>query len=185
MNRIVLLVFSVLIILVLTIQGHGKTENNNFESKRITKSATITLNGTLDDVFPLFGAREEQKWAPQWKPEFIYPKDKPDEKNNIFTVEHKGHGNQKGTVSYCVITEFSKKLSTVSYAIFSDHYITTISIQCNAVADSTTKAHVEYNWTSLDDHGSILIERKSEMLFSDYLASWEGAINLYLKESSK
>lgn len=185
MSRFVLCVFSVLIILIVPLQGHGKMENGNFESKRITKSATITLNGTITDVLPLFGAREEQKWAPHWKPEFIYPKDKPDEKNNIFTVEHKGHGDQKSTVSYCVMTEFSRELNTISYAIFSDHCITTISIQCDAVTDSTTRALVEYNWTSLDDHGSILIEHKSERLFSDNLAGWQDAINLYLKESRK
>jgi len=158
-------------------------DNNDFQPKRITKSATITLNGAIDDVLPLFGAREEQKWEPDWKPEFIYPRDKPDERNNVFKTEHKADGFHQSIVSYWVMTEFSKELNRVSYAIFSGHEISTISIQCDAVSDRTTAAAVEYVMTSLDDHGDRLIELESEKTFSQDLADWENAINQYLRES--
>ena len=163
-------------------QGCGKMDNSNFEAKRITKSATITLNGAIDDVLPLFGAREEQKWEPDWKPEFIYPIDKADEKNNVFKTEHKG-GIHQDIVSYWVMTEYSIEFKMVSYAIFSDHDITTINIQCDAVSDNTTEALVKYNWTSLDDDGTKLIEKKAEHIFSQNLEDWEEAINQYLKDS--
>jgi len=157
--------------------------DHNFVSKRIIKSATITLNGTIDDVLPLFGAREEQKWTPNWNPEFIYPNNKGDEKNNVFKTEHKAGAGHQSTVSYWIMTEFSNDLNKVSYAVFSGHDITAISIQCDPVSDSTTKAVIEYVMTSLDDHGSELIERKSERIFSQNLADWEDAINRYLRES--
>lgn len=171
------------VVLIVAIQGCGSMDSNKFEPKRITKSATITLHGTIDDVLPLFGAREEQKWEPGWKPEFIYPKDKPDEKNSVFKTEHKAGGVHQGVVSYWVMTEFSRELNKVSYAIFSGHDITTISIQCDTVSDSTTEAVVEYVMTSLDVHGDRLIESKSEKIFSQSLADWESAINQYLRES--
>ncbi len=171
---------SVLIVLIVLIQGCGQMDNVDFQSTRITKSATITLNGTIDEVLPLFGAREEQKWEPDWKPEFIYPIDKPDEKNNVFRVEHKGHGIHANMVSYWVMTERSRERNKVSYAIFSDNDIATIDIQIDAASDSTTTALIEYNWTSLDDDGSKLIEKKAEHIFSDNLVDWEEAINQYL-----
>ena len=177
MSKILL---SVLMMLIVLIQGCSNMDNNNFQSKRIAKSATITLNGTIDDVLPLFGAREEQKWEPDWKPEFIYPKDNKDEKNNVFKTEHEAGGLHQSIVSYWVMTEFSIELNRVSYAIFSGHDITTISIQCDAVSDSTTKAVIEYVMTSLDDHGDKLIELKSEKIFSQNLSDWESAINQYL-----
>jgi hypothetical protein len=183
MNKSILCVLVSLSVVAVSCQGNGTMNNHNFESKRIIKSAAITLNGAINDVLPLFGAREEQKWEPNWKPDFIYPKDKADEKNNVFKTEHKAGGGPQSTVSYWVMTEFSNELSKVSYAVFSGHHVTTISIQCYAVTDSTTKAVVEYVMTSLDDHGSELIEQKSERIFSQNLADWENAINQYLRES--
>ena len=185
MSKTVLYACISLLILTAFLHGRGEMDNNSFESKRITKSATITLNGNISDVLPLFGAREEQKWEPDWKPEFIYPRDKRDEKNNVFKVEHKVKGSHQRIVSYWVMTEFSTELNKVSYAIFSGHDVTTISIQCNADGDSSTTAVVEYVWTSLDDHGDKLIERKSERIFSKNLTDWEDAINQYLRQSTR
>jgi len=174
-----------LLMSIVFMHGYGKMDTTSFESKRITKSATITLNGTIDNVLPLFGAREEQKWAPDWKPEFIYPRDKNDEKNNVFKVEHKAAGSHHSIVNYWVMTEFSTELKKVSYAIFSGHDITTISIQCDAVSDSSTMAVVDYVWTSLDERGDKMIERKSEGIFSEDLKDWEHAINRYLQQSAR
>jgi len=158
--------------------------DEKFQAKRITKRATIMLDGAIDDVLPLFGAREEQKWEANWKPEFIYPKEKADEINNVFKTEYSRGDSHLNIVSYWVMTEFSKELKKVTYAIFSGHDITTISIQCDAVSESTTKADVEYVMTSLDDQGDNLIELKSEMIFAQNLADWENAINRYLRNSS-
>jgi hypothetical protein len=38
----------------------------NFKAERILRTATITLNGNIKDVFPLFDAFEERKWEPDW-----------------------------------------------------------------------------------------------------------------------
>lgn len=80
-------------------------------------------------------------------------------------------------VIYWVMTEYSRELNKVSYAIFSDHDLTTINIQCEVVSDSITTALIEYNWTSVDDNGSKLIENTAEHIFSKNLVDWERAIN--------
>jgi hypothetical protein len=184
MNKMLLYVLFLPAASIISTQGCGTVDNTNYQSKRIIKRATITLNGNINDVLPLFGAREEQKWEPRWKPEFIYPQDKKDEKHNVFKTEHSSGDNHQSVVSYWVMTEFSKELRKVSYAVFSGHHITTISIQCDATSDSTTSAVVEYVMTGLDDHGNELIELKAERIFSHNLADWEDAINQCLRRTS-
>jgi hypothetical protein len=39
---------------------------------RISRKSTIQLNGTLDKVFPLFGAIREKEWADGWDPRMVY-----------------------------------------------------------------------------------------------------------------
>ena len=39
-------------------------------------------------VAPLFGALAEQKWAPDWRPQFVYPLPAADQEGSVFKVEH-------------------------------------------------------------------------------------------------
>lgn len=41
-------------------------------AKRISRTSTITLNSSLETVFPLFGPVKEMEWAEGWQPEIIY-----------------------------------------------------------------------------------------------------------------
>lgn len=43
-----------------------------FESARISRTSTITLNGPLGEVFPLFGPVREKEWAAGWEPRVLY-----------------------------------------------------------------------------------------------------------------
>lgn len=181
------LIIAIVISAILIIGGivlafaNNPMNKSEFKSKRIVKAASITLNGNIDEVFPLFGANEEQKWAPTWKPEFIYPPDKKDEKNAVFKVEHSGgHGRPK-IVFHWVVTEYSKEQNKIAYVVFSGHSTHTIEIQCNSINDNKTQADIEYVFTSLDQHGSNLIAVMSEKTFSKNLLDWGGSINEYLE----
>ena len=46
-------------------------KNNN--SLRISKTAKIYLNDSIDHVFTLFSPSGEKKWDPDWNPIIIYP----------------------------------------------------------------------------------------------------------------
>ena len=45
---------------------------------------------------PLFGANEERKWAPDWKPQFVYPNPARDQQGMVFQVAH-GHTPAHGS----------------------------------------------------------------------------------------
>jgi hypothetical protein len=151
---------------------------HNYTRQRITKKNSIRLNGDIDEVFPLFGALEEQKWLSTWKPYLIYSQTGKDEKNMVFKTTPRLPDTNVNF--YWVMTEFSRERHVVSYAIFSTHHITTIEIRCAAM-DLMTKADVTYNFTSLDEHGIELIKKMADSIFQHELKDWQEGINNYLK----
>jgi hypothetical protein len=46
---------------------------------------SFLAHGLLADVFPLFGAERESRWAPGWEPSFIWPTD---QAGMVFQVAH-------------------------------------------------------------------------------------------------
>ncbi len=65
-------------------------DNAKFKSQKISKTASITLNGDIEKVFPLFGAFEERKWAEGWNPTLIYPETEIIEEGTTFITEGNG-----------------------------------------------------------------------------------------------
>jgi len=47
--------------------------DQTFKAERVSKSASITLNGPIEKVFPSLVAVEEKKWADGWDPVVLYP----------------------------------------------------------------------------------------------------------------
>jgi len=79
-----------------------------------TQSFTISLNGPLADVTPLFGPVREAEWAPEWSPHFIHPAHAAQEEGVVFTTTS-GHSKDRlwlltaydvreGRVEYVVVT---------------------------------------------------------------------------------
>ena len=153
-------------------------DTHNFTTQRITKKNSILLNGNIDEVFPLFGALEEQKWLSTWKPDLVYSQTGNDEKNMIFkTTPHLPDANIN---FYWVMTELSKERHVIGYAIFSIHHITTIEILCTATGQ-VTKTDVTYNFTGLDEQGNEWITKMSDIIFQNDLKDWQEKINDYLR----
>ena len=48
----------------------------------------FTAEASFEEVAPLFGAKEERKWAPDWNPQFVYPVPAHDQQGMVFKVEH-------------------------------------------------------------------------------------------------
>ena len=42
---------------------------SDFKAQRLSRTGVITLNASLDQVFPLFGPMREMEWAEGWQPE--------------------------------------------------------------------------------------------------------------------
>ena len=84
-----------------------------FKAEHCERECEIKLNGTVQDVFPLFTPLEEKKWAKNWDPVVIYPHSNKIEKGTVFRSYHHEEG-----YAYWVIADYDKKNYKIRYVNF-------------------------------------------------------------------
>jgi hypothetical protein len=144
--------------------------------ERIQQCAVISLNGTLDKVFPLFGPIREKEWAEGWNPEIIYSNDQLVEEHMIFRT----HGHGSGEYYTWVVSQFNPERHQIEYTVSTSDRVWFIRVECVPDA-SRTKARICYTYTGITAAGN---ERNREALKNMYahdLKDWEEAINYYLQ----
>lgn len=150
------------------------------KAKRIQQSSTINLQGTINEIFPLFGPIREKDWAFGWDPEVIYPGDQNTlvAKHMIFRTQGGLHGTQEAYT--WTIVNYDNNTSFIEYLVAASERQWFITVSCKA-AGTTTAATVTYSYTGFTDDGN----RKNEAAIADIFASdlkdWEQAINHYLQ----
>ncbi len=134
----------------------------------------FTADGPFEQTAPLFGADEERKWAPDWKPQFVYPNPARDEQGMVFQV---AHGQMTST---WVNTAFDLVAGHIQYAyVLNDAMVTTIDIQLTRANAEKTDVRVVYERTALLPEAN---EHVQQFAKGDEKAGkeWEGQINGYL-----
>ncbi len=150
----------------------------NLHSKRISKTAVITLNGTPERVFPLFGAIEEKKWAEGWDPEILYPESLQIEEHMIFKTPPHFHGEEP---YLWAVSKYLPDNLFVEYTVSNSDRLWFITIQCTGNKDGTTGARITYTFTGLTESGNENNEAALKHMYHADLKDWEDAINYYLK----
>lgn len=152
--------------------------DKNFVSRRITRTATITLQGGIENVFPLFGAFEEKKWAEGWHPTLIYPVSEKMEEWLTFKTRGHVHGEAENT---WIVVRYQPADHFVQYLVIAANRYLTISVKCDKMTDDVTRAEITYVSTGLDNSGNETGEHIIERMYAQSLKDWEEAINFYLK----
>ena len=152
-------------------------DNENFISERINKTATITANGSMETVFPLFEPYEEQKWAEGWNPHSIYPGDKKTEEGTTFKTN--GHGHNE-TEFLWIVSKYEPKIYLIQYIVSTSNRYWTITIQCQSATGNKTNATITYCYTGLNNSGNETNKVAIEKMYKNNLKDWEEAINYYL-----
>ncbi len=151
-----------------------------FKAKRISRTSYIQLNGSLDKVFPLFGAIREKEWADGWDPRIVYSTTNLLEEHMVFqtTTEYPGEEADKTWV----VSKYVPEQAYIEYTVFTSLRVYWITIQCRENPGTrTTRADVTYIFTGLTEPGNALIEKALESMFVYDLKDWEKAINYYLE----
>lgn len=128
----------------------------------------------MEEVAPLFGAKQERGWSPHWDPQFIYPLPAADAEGMVFAVKHGGRS------SIWINTDFDVKNGRVQYVyIIPDTMTTVITIRLKSEG-SLTNAEVQYDRTALTAEAETLVRRMAEQ---DRRAGpfWEAQMNGYLE----
>ena len=142
-----------------------------FVAKRIEKTATITLHGDIDSVWPLFDPINESKWASVWKPEILHPGTGVVEEGMVFRTH--------GTV--WVVTRYDTNSHHITYTVYHPEKVHTIDVRCTKHAAQLTDATVTYAFVGLTERGNELIEGSANRLFANNLKDWQKLINHYLE----
>lgn len=152
-------------------------KNINFQSEKISRTATITVNAKIGDAFTLFGAFEERKWAEGWNPTLIYPASEIIEEGTTFKT--KGQGNSEDEFLWRV-----SKLDTedflIQYLVSTENRYWTITVKCKPTTSNKTQATVTYTYIGLNDLGNQLNKMSLEKMYSRQLLDWQEEINNYL-----
>jgi len=150
----------------------------SFKSKRISKTRTIILNGSLDEVFPLLGPIKEMEWTDGWDPEIIYSTTKIVEEKMVFKTKAIFPDETDFT---WIISKYQPENTFVEYLVFTQERLWTISINCVEESVKKTKAEITYTYTGLTENGNRLNETALEKMYTQDLKDWEEAINYYLE----
>ncbi|AYB33019.1 SRPBCC family protein [Chryseolinea soli] len=153
---------------------HQPLKESDFVSERITKSATIILNGPPDQVFPLFGAFEERKWSEGWQPILIYPETETIQEGTTFATQ--GHGEKKFT---WIITRYDHRQYLIQYLVYTENRHWTITITCSAHDENKTKATITYDFTGHNSFGNEINQVMLLKMYANELRDWEEEINRY------
>lgn len=166
--------------------GHGHAHHHNelkatdFKSKKVSKTATILLNGSIENVFPLFNPIEEQKWEPAFIPQFIYPSDETVQEGMSFKTG--GHGDE--TEYLWIITKYDQSKHLIQYLVSTSNRYWTITVKCSESGDKSapTSANITYTYYALNETGIQMNSKSLERMYSRELKDWEEAINTYLNK---
>ena len=141
----------------------------------ISKTATIHLNGTVKNVFPLFGPIREKDWAHGWNPVIISGKGEVEE-HMVFKTPGRYTDEKEYTWA---VTKYDPERFLVEYTVTSKERIWFISVQCNDTGDKTN-ATITYTFTGFTDMARTRNHESLGRMFAENLADWERAINHYL-----
>jgi hypothetical protein len=151
-----------------------------FTARRITRTASMYLVAPASSVFPLFEPLGEKRWAEGWEPEMIYPPSGETEAGAVFTTSH-----SDGPQAIWTVTQFDMHAMRIEYlrAVAGSH-VAAIAVGCADTHSGTTQADVVYTFTALTEQGNTYVDTFTDVYYREWIASWEKAINHYLRHGS-
>ena len=155
--------------------GHHAPHANQAEpflAKHVEKSASITLHGDIDSVWPLFDPINESKWVSVWNPELLHPNDGQVQEGMVFRTS--------GGMTW-VLSRYDRQNYRITYTVYHAEEVRTIDIQCSKHGTSYTDATVTYRFVGLTELGNQLIEKAAKRMFASDLRDWQKLINHFLK----
>ena len=138
-----------------------------------TQSFTITLNGSVADVTPLFGPVREAEWAPDWSPRFIHPAQGVQREGVVFTTTS-AHGKDR----LWLLTTYDVRNGRVEYVVVIPGFTASeIKIRIVPDRDQRCKATITYRRSALAPDGNDEVAKLDAHWAEEQRTHWETAIN--------
>jgi hypothetical protein len=153
--------------------SNAGAQNGTSELAQVSTEFHFTVDLAYNDAAPLFGAWAEQKWAPDWKPLFLYPTPPEDREGSVFRVERGSH------TSTWVTTVFDLPGGRVQYVYFVNQLLVTrIDIRLKQRSPRQTDVSVTYERTALDAGANDQVKALAQNDAGN-ADEWRNAINAY------
>jgi hypothetical protein len=155
-------------------------KDSKFISEKISQSAIINLNGSIEIVFPLFGAFEERKWAEGWNPTLIYPDKEVIAEGTTFSTE----GYDQEPEYLWRVSKYYPEKYLIQYLVSTQNRYWTITVKCFLKNEILTEAEITYTFIGLNEIGNEINKKSLERMYKHNLKDWEEEINNYLNKIS-
>jgi hypothetical protein len=156
----------------------------SFQPKRISRTATITVNAPLKEAFELFGPIREKDWADGWDPQPIDPTSEIVQERMVFTTQ--AHFGQEAPEDVWIVSAYSVGDSFIEYTVFEQEQVHWIEVVCEETAGGEkARAEITYTYLGLTDRGNSLSKEALELMFARDLRDWEEAVNHYLETGER
>src|SRR5579859_416385 len=170
MKKLIANILTIIFVIVIT---DAQVRAQNFKAEQYVQSASITLNGNIDQVFSLFCPLGEKNWAEDWNPNLILPSSGDPQEGQILQTPDHVHGAPPLT---WVVSRYNVTSHQIQYIITSAIRVAIISISCTATGKNSTNAEVTYKLTGLSTEGNELSHHLIGKIFETNLKDWETAI---------
>ena len=142
------------------------------------QSFTITLEGSVAEVTPLFGPVREREWAQDWTPHFIHPAQGGQEEGAVFTTT-----SANGQERLWLLTTYNVEQGKVEYVVITHGFTANqIKIQITPDGEKQSKATITYRHSALAPEGNEEVGKLSPDWAAHQRVHWESAINSVLKK---
>jgi hypothetical protein len=159
---------------LLSIQALAAGPGSALEER--SQSFTISLNGSMAEVVPLFGPVREAEWAPGWTPHFIHPAKSEQREGAVFTTTS-AHGQER----LWLLTAYDEKDGRVDYVFMTPGFtFNDIKIRVIPDGEKHCKATITYRHSALAPEGNAEVEKLDAHWAEQQQVHWEQAINATL-----
>ena len=148
---------------------------NKFNSKSVRLIGRISLNGSIEDVFPLFSPQGEKLWVPDWNPELLHPPATDWAEGLIFRTEE-----EMGEAIWVVARLDLVEHEVEYYRVEPGRYVARIVVSCSPLADQLTEAATSYEFIGLSKKGNAEISGMTQEIYAQKMGRWGEWINEYL-----
>lgn len=149
---------------------------STFVAQRVTRSHTIQLPATPQQVFPLFEPLGEKLWEVDWNPDMLYPLTGEAEVGTTFATRHADEPTKVWT-----IIAYEREQSHVTYFnVLPQSHTSWIDVRCQQAEEQTSRVCVTYTLTALSPQGNALLATFTPQHYQTWISSWQQAITHYL-----
>jgi hypothetical protein len=148
------------------------------EPNRVEYTYAQSIEGPIEQVFPLYCPVKESLWIDGWSTKAVYSKSGFIEANCVFITE--GHGDGNDAIWY--VTEYDTTAKHIEMLMtLPETVIMKLVIDVEALSENTTQTTVTRSLTSIGKSGDYIIENYTKEEFEKSMGKWEKAMNHYLK----